>query len=368
MNKAERKSNFDMMRVLCIFLIIMHHYVTHGAYYFSEYIPQKLFYGATGIWGLTGVLGFIMVSSHFLYSHGSFSIQKVLRTVFETSFFSTGITIALYLPGLIEIGNSYILQCMFSVFTKQYWFITYYVIFYLLTPFLKLLCDHISIKNHRMLLIVFFIVAFPLNNIFHVEFLSRLGIFVYTYILVAYFIRVPDNFIQRHYKLLSTAVFSITTVAVCLAIYLNRSGNDINYSNRIYDISALSSTLMLLSAVCLYFIFKNLNVRYSKIWYFFGSSTLGIYLIHEGSLHYFLFNRILKRSAVYDMTYGPVIYIISCIGVLIGCALIYKFFEFILSKTVYDLSNKYLKRFYTAFDNRYVPKAVPDNAETSDAK
>ena len=356
MNKSKRQSNFDMMRVLCIFLIIMHHYVTHGGYYFAEYIPQKLFYGATGIWGLTGVLGFIMVSSHFLYSSGSFSIQKVLRTIFETSFFSTTITLILYLPGFINIGNSYILECLFSVFVKQYWFITYYVLFYMLTPFLKLLCDRISIQNHKLLLIVFFIIAFPLNNIVHVEFLSRLGIFIYTYMLVAYFIRVPDNLIQRHYKLLSLIVFSITIAVVCLSIYLNKSGDDINYQNRIYDIAAISSTLMLLSAVCLYFIFKNLNIKHSKFWHFFGSATLGVYLIHEGSLHYFLFDKILKRPQVYNIPYGPAIYLLTCIGVLIGCTLVYKFFELILSKTVFDLSNKYLKKWYVAFDNKYVPK------------
>ena len=95
MNKTERKSNFDMMRVLCILLIIMYHYTAHGGYLYKDFIPQKLFYGATGVWGLLGVLGFVMVSSHFLYSSGSFSIQKALRVVFETTFYSTTISLIL---------------------------------------------------------------------------------------------------------------------------------------------------------------------------------------------------------------------------------------------------------------------------------
>lgn len=185
MEKAERKSNFDLMRVLCILLIIMYHYTTHAGYLYGNTTPMKYFYEATGIWGLTGVLGFVMVSSHFLYSHGSFSIQKVLRVVFETSFYSTTITLILFLT---------------------------------------------------------------------------------------------------------------------------------------------------------------------------GSATLGIYLIHEnGYFHYILFDNILRRAQVYNMTLGPLIYLVSCIGVLLGCALIHCGVEFVFKKTVYMLSDKYLKKHYKAFDVKFVP-------------
>lgn len=362
MNSKERKSNFDMMRVLCILLIIMYHYVTHGGYMYLEYIPQKLFYVATGIWGLAGVLGFIMISSHFLYSSGSFSIQKVLRITFESSFYSTLITLALFLPGLADMRNSYILECFFSVFFKQYWFITFYLIFYLMTPFLKLLCDRISIQSHRLFLIVFFLVGFLLNNFVHIEFISKLGIFVYTYILIAYFIKKPDNFFQRNYKWLSVLVFGITVTAVCAAVFIDKSGNDVRYKNFIYDISSITSALMLLSAVCMYFIFRNLDIKHSNILAAIGNSTLGIYLIHEhGIFHYFMFERLLKRPEIYGMTAGPLLYVLSCIGALIGCTLIYRLFEFILKKTVYGLTNKYLKKRYESFDCRYVPgKNSPD--------
>ena len=353
---AERKSNFDLMRILCILLIIMFHYTMHGGFLYLDYAPQKYFYGVTGIWGLLGVLGFITVSSHFLYSRGSFSVQKILRIIFEASFYPTLITIVLYLAGLIDISNIYIFECIFSPFIRQYWFITDYIIFYLLTPFLKFFCDRISTEKQKMLLIVLFFVIFPLSDITHVNSFSKLGIFVYIYILIAYFIRKPDNFFQKHYKLLSVIVFGLTISLSCLLICLSHVTNDDKFITRILEMSELTSTLMFLSAVCLYFIFKNMNLGYSKILYFIGGSTLAVYLIHEhGYLHYILFDQLLKRYEVYNLAWGPLIFILSCAGVLLACSLIHNCISFIFRKTIYSLTDKYLKKRYEAFDSKYVP-------------
>ena len=356
MNKTERKSNFDMMRVLCILLIIMYHYTAHGGYLYKDFIPQKLFYGATGVWGLLGVLGFVMVSSHFLYSSGSFSIQKALRVVFETTFYSTTISLILMFTGRVNYPPDYLLKCFFSVFCRQYWFVTDYFLFYVMSPFLKLFCDKLSIHHHRWLLIVLFLITFPSREITHTMTFSRLGIFVYTYLLIAYFVRKPDNFFQKHYKFLSVIVFGGITAAVCAFIYLNKITFDGIYLNWVNDITYISSTTMFLAAICMYFIFKNLKTGYSKILYVIGGSTLGIYLIHENDyFHYILFDNVLRRAGVYEMTLSPLIYLLSCIGVLLGCALIHYGIEFILKKTVYMLSDKYLKAKYKAFDVKYIP-------------
>ena len=356
MNKAERKSNFDMMRVLCILLIIMFHYTIHNGYLYGTVTPQKYIYEAFGIWGMMGVIGFVMVSSHFLYSTGSFSIQKAMRVVFETAFYSTSITLILFLTGRLELVGDYFLRCIFSVFCRQYWFLTDYVIFYIMTPFLKVFCDKLSIHHHKWLLVVLFLVTFPSREITHVTTFSRLGVFVYTYLLIAYFVRKPDNIFQRHYKLFSVIVFGGIIATTWVFIYLNKITFDMTYLEWVNDITTITSTTMFLAAICVYFIFKNMNIKYSKILFIIGGSTLGIYLIHENDhFHYILFDNILRRGQVYSMTWGPAIYIISCIGVLLGCALIHYAIEFIFKKTVYMLSDKYLKAKYKAFDVKYVP-------------
>ena len=361
MNKAERKSNFDLMRVLCIFLIITYHYTFHGGYLYGNVTPQKFIYESTGMWGLMGVIGFVMVSSHFLYTTGSFSIQKALRVIFETAFYSTSITLILMLTGRIELFGDYLLRCMFAVFCRQYWFLTDYVIFYVMSPFLKVFCDRLSIHHHKWLLVVLFLITFPSREITHVTTFSRLGVFVYTYLLIAYFIRKPDNIFQRHYKLFSVIVFGGIIAAICGFIYLNKIMFDVTYLNWVNDITSLTSTTMFLAAICVYFIFKNLNIKYFKILYLLGGSTLGIYLIHENDhFHYILFDNILRRPKVYYMTWGPLIYLVSCVGVLLGCALIHNLVEFVFKKTVYMLSDKYLKSKYKAFDVKYVPGQEQD--------
>ena len=361
MNKSERKSNFDLMRVLCILLIIMYHYTTHNGYLYGNFRPQKFIYESTGIWGLMGVIGFVMVSSHFLYSTGSFSIQKALRVIFETAFYSTSITLILFFTGKIELGGDYLLRCIFSVFCRQYWFLTDYVIFYVMSPFLKLFCDKLTIHHHKWLLVVLFLITFPSREITHVTTFSRLGVFVYTYLLIAYFVRKPDNIFQRHYKLFSVIVFGGIIAVVCTFIYLNKVTFDNTYLDWVNDMTSITSTTMFLAAICVYFIFKNMNIRYSKILFVIGGSTLGIYLIHEHDFfHYVLFDNILRRGHVYSMTLGPLIYFVSCVGVLLGCALIHYVIEFIFKKTVYMLSDKYLKSRYKAFDVKYVPGQAQD--------
>ena len=357
MNNVERKSNFDLMRILCIFLIIMYNYTLYDGFIYKAFCPQKFFYESTGIWGLAGVIGFIMVSSHFLYTYGSFSFQKVLRLIFETSFFSTLLTLFLIVIGILELAGDYLLKCNFSVFFRQYWFITDYVIFYLMTPFLKFFCDKLSIQHHKWLLIILYLITFIPREITYVETVSRLGIFVYIYLLTAYFIKKPDNFFQKHYKLLSVIVFGSIISLVCLFLYLDKSAPDARYLDLINKMALITSTAMGLSAICLYFIFKNLNIKYSKILSLIGSSTLGIYLIHDHAFFgNYLIDIIFRSSQVYSMSLGPLIYIVSCISILLGCTIIYLGFRFIFKKTIYMLTDKYLKPKYDALNAKYVPE------------
>lgn len=174
--------------------------------------------------------------------------------------------------------------------------------------------------------------------------------------MTAYFIKKPDNFFQKHYKLLSVIVFGSIIILTCLFVYLGKSASGAVYLDLLNKVTYITSTAMVLAAICLYFIFKNLSIKYSQLLYLIGSSTLGIYLIHDHDFFSgYLFDNIFQRSQVYSMKLGPLIYLVSCVFILLGCTVIYLAFRFIFKKTIYMLTDKYLKPKYDAFNAKFVP-------------
>lgn len=182
---------------------------------------------------------------------------------------------------------------------------------------------------------------------------------MYIYILISYFIKKPDNFFQRHYKVLAAIFVGLTIFLACLFVYLNKVTLNDKFLVQVTCLSNLTCTLIFLSAVSVYFIFKNININYNKYLYYIGNSTLGIYLIHEHDyFHYILFDNIFKRKLVYNLPYGVIVYILSCIVILLGCSLVHNILIFIFNRSVYKLDDKYMKKWYTKFNDKYIPKPI----------
>lgn len=152
--KSQRLSNFELLRIICMLFVICGHLMMEHGY-------EKL--GDTS-WYINQILRpFCMVAVNvFVLISGYFSIKlnykKLLSTNWMVTFYSV-----LFLILTIYLGTHDFLirkdwMQLFPVLTKQYWFITVYFVLCLISPYLNLLADKLRKKIFENMLIVLFFV------------------------------------------------------------------------------------------------------------------------------------------------------------------------------------------------------------------
>ena len=88
---------------------------------------------------------FVLISGYFLIN-SKFKLKKVLNLYLVTIFYS----ILLFIPHCILYGfslSNFIKSCL-PLLMGTYWFITTYVVLYLLSPFLNILIKNLSKKQY----------------------------------------------------------------------------------------------------------------------------------------------------------------------------------------------------------------------------
>lgn len=82
--------------------------------------------------------------------------------------------------------------------------------------------------------------------------------------------------------------------------------------------------LAVVTAICLFMFFKNLNIKQSKLINTIAASTFGVLLIHANSdaMRQFLWKDVLKNTSMYGTTYLILHAIGSVLGVYIICTII----------------------------------------------
>ena len=146
----ERKSNFELLRIISIVLILFHHLAYHNELYFlandniNKYIGIFLF-----TFGKIGVNLFVLISGYFMINQ-SLKLKKLFMLWLQIFIYSAGIMLIMtclkiYNPTGIFDVLKYFLPISYNI----YWFATAYIGMYLFTPFINsLLNPKVHIKGN----------------------------------------------------------------------------------------------------------------------------------------------------------------------------------------------------------------------------
>ena len=85
-----RQSNFELLRIVSMLMIIAHHFA-----YYNVYVTAYISNTANGLWlqmmrvgGKIGVSVFVMISGYFLVNSKGFKISKLLKFWLQVLFYS----------------------------------------------------------------------------------------------------------------------------------------------------------------------------------------------------------------------------------------------------------------------------------------
>lgn len=309
-----RQSNFELLRIFAMFLIVAHHYSVHGAWDYPPGFEVHKFYAQSlSIGGKLGVNLFVLISGYFLCK-SSFKWHGFITVLTKTWFYSIFIVIIFYICDLAVISP--------RLFTKSllpfgYWFVTTFLCMLALSPLINKAISKSSQKIHLRLILVFSVIAIiPILN----KSVGNLSLFIYLYCIGAYLRIYYEKKLVPSKWLMAVISISLIAIIVSIAVLGFLSGINEAFAHHTLYFVGMKTPFILCLSVATFIYFKQLRIGYVKVINVISSTMFGVYLIHDNNLvRPFLWQEVFNNRSYLnsDLLYFHSLF--SIVFVFIGC-------------------------------------------------
>lgn len=286
--ETTRDSNIELLRIFSMILIVAHHFSLHGVLKdFSEnslanqsiasFLAQVIQLG-----GKVGVTLFIIISGYFMVQT-NVKIKKIGLLVFQVLFYSIfGFVFVTILGKSIDLSS--IINTFFPIIHDQYWFITAYVVLYLISPYLNKLLLNLTEREYLNMLGIMILLWIVIPTFTRGQMgSSNITRFILFYSIGSFLKIYPIK--KFNNKKLGFYLFIVSYFMMLVSVMsLNLIGKELGSSYLIKKatyFSNSSSILTLIVSIGLFIWVKNMHIE-SKCWINkISGAMLGVYLIHD---------------------------------------------------------------------------------------
>lgn len=297
-NGTERNSGIELLKIFAIFLVVVSH-VTQTLTDLNVYIPfqdyvvnlsrattdiQQLILTMLRYSGMLGNSLFFICSAWFMVDSKTNNKRKILQMLVDIWIISIGILVIVLVLRGGHISGKLFLKQLFPTTFGNNWYMTCYLLFCLLYPFLNFILRSMDQRALLRTCVILIILYIGLNYIEAIFFFpSRLILWVTIYFAIAYMKRYllhSANSLKVNLILLLTGVVGNCGI-ICVTNFL---GLRIEFfADQLLHWNNNCSPFLLLTAIALFNIFRKLYFQSALINYISGLSFL-IYIIHENEL------------------------------------------------------------------------------------
>ena len=337
MSDKKRQSNFELLRIVCMFLIIIYHVFYHcidkqvsdpslsaSGTNFNDFIFHKrlVIIDLCSSLGKIGVVIFVMISGYFLIGK-DFKVSKQVIKVLSQMFF---ITVVLIIATFIHLHFEKITVAQtIYIFNEKWWFPGLYLIVVIiawigLNKYIK------GIEREKYFMILCAIFAVISINWCRDE-LAKIGI---DKIMIGVFAYLLGGYIRLYNPMKNIKAIYIFFIMIFIIIlmelsYYNYSINIINqaiednqesYSLVVHRFPEFSISCMVLGT-SIFELFRRLKIKYSRLINYVASATFMIYLTHENDYVRDLYFKIDWAELLYNGHYLKMTLLILAIVVAV---------------------------------------------------
>ncbi len=293
MERADRQSNFELLRILSILFIILHHIAVHGNWgNGGVFFPEEITFNAMFLQcilplGKIGVDVFVLISGYFLISSSRCTWPKIFMLWAEMLFYSVLISGLFVLYGGTELSPRQILNVFLPFLSYTWWFASSYLIMLALSPFLNKMICACDEKAHIRLIIGMLALwtAVPAVTGISLQY-NEVIWFMVLYTAAAYIRLYPDRFRRRARTYLSAAAV-VYGVLMAIAYCIDVTG----YTSEFWGIhnfvdhnNMMNSPFAFVISVCLLLAFSRIDIGRIRAVNAVSATVFGIYLIHDHPL------------------------------------------------------------------------------------
>ena len=338
----KRNSSIELIRILSMFLIVIGHFgfITNWSVSHSSNLVLMSSIHSLWIGGKLGVDLFVLISGYFLI-FSKFKKTSFFNVWYTSYFYAILILIFAIVMRIDPINIKNIVKTIF-LSTSGYlnWFVTAYLVMYLLSPFINKLLLSLSKVQFKLLLMILVIYFSVFRTVFHNPSLGTTGNdavwLIVVYCCGAYIRRFKSDLLKYTTKciciiLIVSLFLSVSSVFLIdqIQYYLSLFSNHNSYGMFVDGFSPLQ----LVSAVCIFLLFMRMKPFHSNIVNTISSTTFAVYLIHANTLiGGWIYNDVVKgyqfENTPFVLLYG----ILTSVMIFVVCSVIDLFFKFIFGK------------------------------------
>lgn len=333
--KPVRNSAIELLRIIAMFIIIIHHFGVHGILHVldngisKEIILNNMFawqlhFTQIVAWG--GTLG----NAIFILITGYFMINKIVRTkkiillVFNMLFYSWLILICVYIVMPELLTSAKIIKLILPILFGENWFVTCYIQFFCFVPYLNKFLTALDKKKYLAFLLSIFLFFSLLPAVKIITYFNSAGVVFFALIYsIGGYLRLyfKDNINNKYHKTYCKICAFFLLVLVTSIIFFEMIGVYLNEDFFIRNAWHFVNTLSIPLAVAIFLAFATTKPFFNKYVNIVACTMLGVYLIHDNSLmRYVIWDYIFPNLDYISSSWYVVFYIIKVVAIFIVCS------------------------------------------------
>lgn len=296
--KKTRDSNIELLRIISMLMIIIHHLVYHTKIFTmpgeNKFISLVMLSG-----GKIAVIIYILIMGYYS-KKSKFNIAKPINIILKVGIYSALFMVIFKSGNILDIKEY-----------KQYWFINAWLVLFMLEPLIKICEKEIPTKIKKIIFIyitILFIAPMVRK--------SDVQEFVYFYLF-------GRHILPKFVKMFNNQLLNICAIS---ALYLFIIAFNLEL--------AQNTIILLIPAMFIFAIFANMNIK-SNLINKIAKHTMGVYLIHDNSK---VREGIIKRfnmSGFYQNKYFLISTLNISVIIFVTCIIIDYLISLIIEKTVF---------------------------------
>lgn len=319
----KRYNNFDLLKILCMFMIVASHFSVHGNWPLENSINvNSMFLSFLGMLGNLAVNCYIIISAYFMVNR-KMKIERLLRIIFKTLFYTVGVYLLLCAFGYAKL-NINTLFTYFPFREKSYWFVDNYILLMIFSPLLNIVVNGLTKKQLCYSIAIGLFFSSVLSAVFLVDtIVSYFFWFVVLYFIGAYLRLHFDSKVTLRKQLILTLLGMILIFLIInlLRYYEISTGNIIGSSS--YYFAGRNRLIVVFTSIQIFILFSKIKISSSKMIDFLSKNSFSVYLIHDNAALRYLMWHIVINVGQYFYSRGLVIYACAIIIIIfVACIII----------------------------------------------
>ncbi len=306
-----RKSNVELLRIICMAIIVLNHYVSRKGivesfdiFNFNNNIGH-LFRST----GYPALVAFVLISGYFMAGEGKFKTKRIVSVLVQVVAFTLiclliGVYV-LHKPCNAEMVIKSIIPFLYGY--DAYWFVGPYLGMCLLAPFMDLLMDRLNIGQHKLFLILSIILIFGISTYRDFSMSNeRNGVltFVILFTIAGYIKKyhLEDGITKSKLLIIIMSFWALSYSTYPIGHFFK-----INlFNNMILDMNNIFSLVI---GVSFFLLFLKISISTNRLINYIAGSTFGVYLFHENFiLREWIWGVAVNREAYYNSS----LFIVHC--------------------------------------------------------